>query len=113
VIDLVDLSGLFANPARALEVSPGEASRLLMIIAPVTEALRLAAAVPTARVSPEPATSGDELLTPDEVAALLKKPRHAIYSMLRSKALAPAVLRINRRTLRVRKEELMRRLPRA
>jgi hypothetical protein len=84
-----------------------------LIISPVIEVLRLAAAAPAARVSPEPATSMDELLTPDELAALLKKPRHAIYSMLRTKALAPAVLRINRRTLRVRKEELMRRLPRA
>jgi hypothetical protein len=112
VIDRPDLPTLLENPARALEVPPREAIRLLMIIAPVTEALRLAAA-PTAPVSPEPATDGDELLTADEVAALLKKPRHAIYSMLRTKALAPAVLRINRRTLRVRKEELMRRLPRA
>jgi hypothetical protein len=113
VIDGPDLPALLADPARALEVPPGEAMRLLMVIAPVTEALRLAAAAPTAPVSPEPATNGDELLTADEVAALLKKPRHAIYSMLRTKALAPAVLRINRRTLRVRKEELMRRLPRA
>jgi hypothetical protein len=104
------LDALAANPARALEVPSPEARHLLMRLAPVIEALRLAAAT-SATPALEPSSNGDELLTVDEVAALLKKPRAAVYSMLRTRALAPAVLRINRRTLRVRKDELMRRLP--
>ena len=86
--------------------------RLLAAAEGIAAVLRTAAVAPATAPSAEQSANGDELLTPDEVAALLKKPRHSVYSMLRTKALAPCVLRINRRTLRVRKGELMRRLPR-
>jgi hypothetical protein len=97
----------------ALTAGLSEHARLRLLAAAegIAAVLRIGAVAP---VPPPPlgtSTSGDELWTVDDVAAWLKKPRHAVYSMLRTKALAPAVVRFNRRTLRVRKEVLMRLLP--
>jgi hypothetical protein len=112
------LDALAADPARALGLPRDEAARLLAQAEGVAGILRAAvqappalpAASPLPPAPPGPSEDSDELLTATEVGALLKKPRHAVYGLLRSKELAPAVMRINRRTLRVRKGELMRRL---
>ena len=104
------LDQLHSDPALAAGLSEPARLRLLAAAEGIAAVLRTAVVPPATAPSGEQ-SANDELLTPDEVAALLKKPRHSIYSMLRSKALAPCVLRINRRTLRVRKGELMRRLP--
>ena len=105
-LDTADVAKL---PAEAIPGLLAAASALVGAVA-----ARLAAApvqAPSgAGPSPGPSTNGGDLLTCDEVGALLKKPRHAVYSLLRRKDLAPAVVRINRRTLRVRRGELLRRL---
>jgi hypothetical protein len=105
------LDDLRADPALATGLTEPVRLRLLAAAEGISAVLRAAAVAPTTAPSGEQSANGDELLTPDEVAAMLKKPRHSVYSMLRTKALAPCVVRINRRTLRVRKGELMRRLP--
>jgi hypothetical protein len=104
------LDELRADPALAAGLPEPARLRLLAAAEGIAAVLRTAAVAPVTAPSAGQSTDGDELLTPDEVATLLKKPRHSVYSMLRTKALAPSVVRINRRTLRVRKHELMRRL---
>src|SRR5262245_2279110 len=60
-----DLPGLLADPALAFDVPPDEARRLLMRLAPVTEALRLAAAAPAASPHAIGAVAFDEMVTAD------------------------------------------------
>jgi hypothetical protein len=106
------LDELRADPALAAGLSESARLRLLAAAAGIAAVLRIGAAAAGPPPPSGPRPNGDELWTVDEVGAWLKKPRHAVYSMLRTKAIAPAVVRINRRTLRVRKEVLMRLLPR-
>jgi hypothetical protein len=72
------LPALLADPALAFDVAPDEARRLLVALAPVTEALRLAAASPA--MPPHaagdgrdgsPTPDGETLLTPEQVAVVL------------------------------------------
>jgi hypothetical protein len=95
---LPSVDELLGEPPRALALPVDDARRLLLALAPVVEALRLAAgAPPPARATPAP----DSWLTADEVAALLKTTRGAVYSMARRREWAPFCARANRRTLRI------------
>ena len=50
----------------------------------------------------------DRLLTPDDVASVLKKPRRAIYSLARRADWQSFVVKVNRKTLRFRESGLRR-----
>jgi len=104
------LDALLADPAKAASLPADERQRLVAACAALTLALVAAPVLAVPAVPPDaaPGENGDELLTADEVAGLLKKSRHDVYALLRRADLAPAVVRVNRRTLRVRKAELLR-----
>ena len=91
------LAELLQDPMRARLVPRAEAEDLLVELARVQRALELlsGSAAPPAQTA-----EASELLTPEQVAAMLSKPRTAVYGLARRADWRPFVVRVNKRTLR-------------
>ena len=96
----ITLADLAADPARAATLTAPQAGAVLTEMAALQTVLAARLAAPAA--APEPSENGDKLLTPDEVAATLQKPRHAIYGLARRADWRAFTVKVNRKTLRFR-----------
>jgi hypothetical protein len=96
----VTLVELAADPSRATTLTGSQAAAVLTEMAALQTVLaaRLAAADPT----PDPSSDGAGLLTADEVAAILQKPRHSVYQLARRADWRSFTVPINKKTLRFR-----------
>jgi hypothetical protein len=88
------LAELAADPRLALSVSRAEAQELLVALAAVTEALRLAAASP-GHESNDPEV-GNKLVSADQLAEITAQPRRWFYSMARRKDWEAFTVRVSR-----------------
>ena len=101
------LDELRADPMRARELTADEAKALLIALAPVQQALLLAALTTPAPAAVAPEPTG-RLLTVEQAAELTQMSRRALYNAARRVEWKPFVFRINARTLRFREAGLRR-----